>query len=175
MKLVIVALLLLAAPSAFAQSISEKTGLNAMLDKPPTSADVLSGLHQFDLFQQEVADSADKRGDDILRKFARALSDAAEKRGKLLAALNTKNGLEVKFPEEPGATRNNRLGGLEGSVADVYVQGFYKAEVTEHDAAISLLKRYLEKPDNDEVRGFAEKQLPILQSGLRQAQQAAPK
>jgi putative membrane protein len=173
MKQILVALLLMIAPSAFAQSVGEKTGVNEMLDKPPTGSDVLLGIHQFDLFQQEVADSADKRGDTAIRKFTQAQSDAAETRGHTLDALKKKTGLDVKFPEDPDAMRSNRLGGLDGSVAEGYVRGFYKAETAEHESAISLLKRYLAKPDNDDVRAFAKKQLPVLESGLGQVQSAS--
>ena len=172
MKPIIVALLLVSTP-ALAQSIGEKTGVNAMLDKPPTASDVLLGLHQFDLFQQQVAETADNRGDDALRKFSKTLSDAAGKRDDALAELNKKTKLGAKFPDDPNAMKSNRLAGLDGSVADVFVRGFYKAEVKEHESAISLLKRYLTKPDNDQVRTFAQKQLPVLETGLKQAEAAA--
>ncbi len=175
MKPIVLALLLLSGAPALAQSIGEKTGVNEMLDKPPTAADVLLGLHQFNLFQQEVAGTADNRGDEALKKFSSTLSDAAGKRDDALAALNKKTKLEVKFPEDPNALKSNRLAGLEGSVAEIFVRGFYSAEVKEHETAISLLKRYLSKPDNDDVLTFVQKQLPVLEAGLKQAQAAAQK
>jgi hypothetical protein len=95
-------LLLLASP-AFAQSVVETTGINQMLDRAPTSTDVLLELHQFDLFQQNTTDSADKRGDAAVKKFALAESAAAETRDQLLTSLAKKAALKITFPEEPSA------------------------------------------------------------------------
>jgi hypothetical protein len=43
------------------------TGLNTMLGRPPTGADLLAGIHQFDLFEQELPNTAGMRGNDAAR------------------------------------------------------------------------------------------------------------
>ena len=170
----IIAILLATSP-ACAQSVSEKTGINQMLDRAPTGSDVLLELHQFDLFQQATTDSSDKRGDDAVKKFAVSQSDAAEKRDKQLAVLQKKTRLDITFPDEPNADRSNRLAGIDGAVGEKYLANFYAAESTEFEAAISLLTRYSTKPDNDDIRQLAEKQLPVLRDGLKQLRLSAPK
>ena len=170
----IIAIFLATSP-ACAQSVSEKTGINQMLDRAPTGSDVLLELHQFDLFQQATTDSSDKRGDDAVKKFAVSQSDAAEKRDKQLAVLQKKTRLDIAFPDEPNADRSNRLAGLDGAVSEKYLANFYAAESTEFEAAISLLTRYSTKPDNDDIRQLAEKQLPVLRDGLKQLRLSAPK
>jgi putative membrane protein len=170
----IIAFLLTASP-VYAQSVGEKTGINQMLDRAPTGSDVLLELHQFDLFQQATTDSSDKRGDDAVKKFAVAQSDAAEKRDKQLAALQKKTHLDITFPDESNVDRSNRLAGLDGAVGEKYLANFYAAQTTEYEAAISLLTRYRERPDNDDIQQFAEKQLSVLQDGLKKLQLAAPK
>ena len=132
-------------------------------------------LHQFDLFQQATTDSSDKRGDEAVKKFAVSQSDAAEKRDKQLAVLQKKTRLDITFPDEPNADRSNRLAGLDGAVGEKYRANFYSAESTEFEAAISLLTRYSTKPDNDDIRQLAEKQLPVLRDGLKQLRLSAPK
>ena len=170
----IFAILLVVSP-VDAQSVAEKTGVNQMLDRAPTGSDVLLELHQFDLFQQGTTDSADKRGDDAVKKLAVAQSDAAEQRDKQLAVLQKKTRLEITFPDEPNVDRSNRLAGLDGAVGENYRANFYSAESTEFEAAISLLTRYSTKPDNDDIRQLAEKQLPVLQDGLKRLQLSALK
>lgn len=169
MKVFLVLCLLSVSP-VVAQTISERSGLNTMLDRPPTATDVLLELHQFDLFEQNVTDSADKRGDDALRKYAVAKSDAANKRDDQLNALQKNAGLTVDFPNEPSATRSNRLGGLDGSVGPGYANKFYEAQVAENQIIMSVLTRYLAKPDNDAVKNFANQQLPVFEKELVSAQ-----
>jgi predicted outer membrane protein len=130
-------------------------------------------VHQFDLFQQSITDSSDKRGDDAVRKSASAQSEAAEKRDKQLTSLARKTALNVEFPDEPSATRNNRLSGLDGLVGEAYVRGFYAAEISEHQTMISLFKRYSVAPDNNDILAFAQSQLPVLEAELAKAQQAS--
>ena len=93
----IIAILLATSP-ACAQSVSEKTGINQMLDRAPTGSDVLLELHQFDLFQQATTDSSDKRGDDAIKKLAVSQSDAAEKRDKQLASFKRRRVSTYLFP-----------------------------------------------------------------------------
>ena len=166
------AALLLAAASLHAQTIGEKSGINAMLDRAPVAADVLLELHQFDLFEQGVTDSAGSRGDDAIRKYATTRSDDADKRDKQLSALQKKSGVKAEFPDQPDASRSNRLAGLSGSVGPAYVKGFYQAQVAEQDSIVSLLTRYLAKPDNDTVQKYAAEQMPVFTKGLQTARQA---
>ena len=166
MKFIIIAVLLAASPVS-AQSLGEKTGVNELLDKPPTATDVLLEIHQFDLFQQQVSDSADKRGDDGVKAVSKAASAAAGKRGNELLAVQKKAELKFAFPEDVSQARDNRLGGLSGSVAEVYIKNFYKAQHDEYESVLSTSKRYLAKPDNDVVRAFVEKQVPVLEADLK--------
>jgi hypothetical protein len=47
-----------------------------------------------------------------------------------------------------------------------FVRAYHEAQVSELESAIALLKRYLEKPDNDSVREYATAQLPSLKRSL---------
>lgn len=157
------------AESLHAQSLGETTGLNAMLGRPPTGADVLLGIHQFDLFEQGLPNTAGMRGNDAARDLADALFSAAEKRDDDLSMLNKSSGLNVNFPDQADLGVTNRLAGLQGAVGQTYLSDFYEDVAAEHETAISLLKRYLEKPDNEQIKSFSQNLLPVLQAGLKQA------
>ena len=128
---------------------------------------MLLELHQFNLFQQQVLDTADKRGDDGVKTIATAEANAAETRGDALIDVQKKAGLKFDFPEASSQTRDNRLGGLSGSVAEVYVREFYDAQRAQYASVLSTLTRYVAKPDNDVVKAFAEKQKLIFEAGLK--------
>lgn len=172
LTLVLAGLMPWGAAPALCQSLGERTGIDAMLDRPPTASDVLLELHQFDLFQDGVTDSTDKRGDAGVKKFADTQSDAADTRDKALAALGKKAGLAISFPDQPSVSRSDRLAGLDGSVGQAYVRAFYDAEAAELTSTLSLIARYLAKPDNPDVAAFVAKMRPALQRELTQVKTA---
>ncbi len=167
----LIALLLSTSPVS-AQSLGEKTGVNELMDKPPTATDLLLEMHQFNLFQSQVADSADKRGDDGIKKLAKDEAASAEKRDDALLEIQEKAGLKFAFPEDVSKARDNRLGGLGGSVAEVFVREYYDAQRAEYESVMSALKRYVAKPDNEVVKAFADKQIPLLEAGLKKVEAA---
>jgi putative membrane protein len=140
--------------------------LDRLLGRPPTGADVLLEFHQFDLFEQISAGTADQRGDAALRKLSESESDAAENRDALLMKLSNEADLNVKFTEEPSLIESDRLAGLQGSVGEAFVRKYYQDQVAEHESTISLLQRYIAKPDNEDVKTFAMKLIPALRTGL---------
>ena len=142
----------------------EKTGIDNMLGLAPTGADVLTEIHQFDLFEQGADETAQQRGDAALKRFSSDHAGAAEKQDKQLEALKKKAGLSVAFPEDPSVTRSNRLAGLQGSVGPSYVRKYYEAQAAEYDSALGVLRRYLEKPDSEAIKSFVEKQIPAFEA-----------
>ena len=156
-------------PGAASQSLAEKTGVNAVLNRQPSAADVLVEIHQFDLFQQSADESAQQRGDNGLREFSASHSSAAEKQDKELLAISRKVGLKIEFSDKPDSGASGRLASLAGSVGPDFVRGYYGAQVSEYDGVISSLKRYLEKPDNEELKAYAAKQLPLFTAGQKSA------
>jgi len=167
---IVLALLPFASP-ALAESVMEKTGIGSALGLAPTGADVLTEIHQFDLFERQADDTAQMRGDDGLKQFSIERAGEAKKQDQSLAALKDKAGVKVTFSEEPSVTRSNRLAGLQGSVGPDYVWKYYEAQVAEHDSALSVLRRYLKKPDNDQIKSYAAKQIPALEASQQIAKE----
>ena len=161
-----VVVFLLSLTAADAQTFGEWSGFNRLLGRPPTGADVLLEIHKFDLFEQLSAGTADQRGNAALRQFSKSESDAAKNRGELLMQLSEEANLNVKFSEEPSLIESDRLAGLQGSVGTTFVRKYYQDQVAEHESAISLLQRYIAKPDNEDVGTFAMKLIPVLKTGL---------
>jgi len=168
MKLIAIAAILFSTP-VLAQTLGEETGMNGMLDRPPTGTDLLIDIHMFDLFEQGADEIAQQRGDDGLREFSSSHAEAAARQDKQLAALGDKAGLAVKFSEDPDITASGRLSGLQGAVGAAFVRQYYEAQASEYDAAVSALRRYLQNPDQDDIKAFAAKQLPSFEAGQTSA------
>jgi Domain of unknown function (DUF4142) len=159
------------ANAANAESVMEKTGVDSMLGIVPTGADVLSEIHQFDLFEQGADETAQQRGDEGLKQFSTDHAGAAEKQDKQLAGLAKK--ASVEFPEEPSAGRSNRLAGLQGSVGPAFIRNYYGAQVAEYASVLSVLRRYLEKADNEQIKTFASKQIPAFEASQKAVSETA--
>ena len=159
MRLLVVVLLF--SMSVGTESFGEWSGLNRLLGRPPTGIDVLLQIHQYDLFEQAAAETAGQRGDAALRKLSMSESDAAQTRDDRLAELSERADLNVKLSEEPGLFVSDRLAGLQGSVGASFVHMYYQDQLAEHQSAISLLQRYIAKPDNADVKKFAVKLVPM--------------
>jgi predicted outer membrane protein len=156
-----------------AESFGEWSGLNRLLGRPPTGIDVLLQIHQYDLFEQAAAETAGQRGDAALRKLSMSESDVAQTRDDRLAELSQRPNLNVKLSEEPSYCVSGRLAGLQGSVGASYVHMYYDDQLAEQQSAISLLQRYIAKPDNADVKKFAVELMPALQAELNAVKTAS--
>jgi predicted outer membrane protein len=167
MKAAAVLLFVLLTVPASAETALEKAGVNGMLGLAPTGADVLTEVHQFDLFEQNADETAQQRGDEGLRQFSSDHASAAQKQDKQLQALKKKAGLTVVFSEEPSVTTSGRLASLEGSVGAAFVQRYYEAQAAEYTSVLSALRRYLDNPDNNDIKSFAAKRVPLFEAAQK--------
>jgi hypothetical protein len=159
----LIGLLLLACTVARAETAIDHA------DPPPapTSAEVISQLYQFDLFQQSAVDGAEFRATQDILNVAAARADAAVKRDKVLSELQRATGsVEVTSHGKAAAMRAHGLAGSDSSDGPDYVREFYAAQLSEYETTVALLERYLQAPDNEDVRSFATAQLPMLRSEL---------
>jgi len=140
--------------------------------RAPAGPDVIAGLYQFDLFQQNAIEEADRSGSEELRISAVSKADAATQRDKALIELQRKTGTEVQPAGKSAARSADRLAGLDSATEPGSAREFYEAQVAAHQSAVQLLQRYLSAPDNETIKAFAADQLQALQSGLKDARAA---
>lgn len=151
---------------------AEPVSPSADSERRPTGADVIAQLYQFDLFQQSALDSADTQAPEVIVNMAALRSDAAAKRDKELSDLQQRIGITVAAPHKSGAMRAHALLGADNVDAAAYVRQFHEAQLSEYEIIVALLARYLEHPDNDEVRVYVEKELPVLRNQLTESRGA---
>src|SRR5215470_5073210 len=166
MRVLLAIVLLLAGGAAFADDANDASA------RAPAGTDVIAGLYQFDLFQQNAIEAADRSGSEELRISAVSKADAATQRDKALIELQQKTGSEVQPIGKAAARSADRLAGLDSATEPGSTREFFAAQVAAHQSAVQLLERYLNAPDNETIKEFAASQLPALQSGLKNAQAA---
>jgi Domain of unknown function (DUF4142) len=169
-RLGLIALVLLASSLARAETAADDSDPSSAA--VPTSADVISQLFQFDLFQQNAIDSAEHRATQDIANTAAVRADAAIKRDKGLAELQRKTGAVLTSRKTTAAMRAHALSGVDSSDGADYVREFYAAQLAEYESTVSLLERYLQSPDNEDVRDFATAQLTTLRSELADTRSA---
>jgi putative membrane protein len=166
MRALVATLLLLLGQAALADDASDAS------TRAPAGPEVIAGLYRFDLFQQSAIEAADRSGSEELTLAAVGKADAATQRDKALIALQRQTGSEVQPAGKSAARSADRLAGVDSATEPGSARKFYEAEVAAHQSAVWLLERYLSAPDNEAIKEFAADQLPILQSGLKDAQAA---
>jgi predicted outer membrane protein len=169
-RLIAIILMLIAAPVA-ATSFGEDVGTSRR-DAAPAASEVIAELYEFDRFQQDALESADLHGSDGIRNLAITHADAARKRDAALTRIRKQANAALRFDCEARPRRADLLTALDASDGPDFVRVFYQMEVVEHSSAIDLLQRYLASPDNDAMREFASRELPILVSALEDAKAA---
>ncbi|WP_407153895.1 DUF4142 domain-containing protein [Bradyrhizobium sp. STM 3557] len=138
----------------------------------PTAADVISQLYQFDLFQQNAVERTDGAPSSDVLMTAAARADAAAKRDKILAELQRQTGTEIPAQHKAAAMRAHSIDAVDSTEGPAYVRQFYAAQLAEYELAVALIERYLQSPDNEDVRSFAAAQLPALLTELADTRNA---
>ncbi|MGP9810925.1 DUF4142 domain-containing protein [Rhodopseudomonas sp. NSM] len=152
------------------RSLIEDLGIKRMFGWPPNGHDVLRLMHEFDLVQIRAAGIAATRGNDAVHRFALEQAERAQQREAAIVRLNMFALLNIDFAADPSLLRRNELAGLQGEVGQAFIRDYTVKQKADIADTIGMLQRYLLNPDNDDVRRFAEAQLPSLKQALRSLQ-----
>jgi len=152
------------------RSLIEEVGIKRLFGWPPNGHDVLRLMHEFDLVQLRAAGIAATRGTDALQRFALAQAEHARQREAAIVRLNMFALLNIDFAADPSLVRRNELAGLQGAVGQAFMRDYIAKQRDDIVDTIAMLKRYLLNPDNDDIRRFAQQQLPLLQQAREELQ-----
>src|SRR5689334_23415683 len=139
---VLVAIILMLVSSA---ALADSTGERRPDGRAPTATDVITGLYAFSRFQQGLLESTDLRGNAEVKNLAAVRAEEAAKRDRTLKEI------QAAIGAEPHVGKTAASAGLtepDSSEGPAYIRTFYAAQIPEYEAAITLLERYLEGPDN---------------------------
>src|SRR5208283_2194282 len=141
--------LVFALPAYAATSTMESSGINSALNLSPSSQDFVNEAASADRFEIESAHLAQSKGDASDKTFAQHIINDHQK------SYSELKNIDSNAPDT-----------LSGSD---FSKQFRRDQINAHKEAISLFRRYAEKGDNDQLKGFAAKTLPDLERHLQMA------
>jgi hypothetical protein len=129
-------------------------------------------LNEFNTFQKNAYDRTASLDRSDLTSAASVRAEAAARRARALAALETSTGVNAEPASRPSLGRENMLADVSPTDGADFVRKFYAAEVAEYDTTIAVLESYLAAPDNEQVKRFVTEELTSLRGELNDIKSA---
>ncbi|WP_395664955.1 DUF4142 domain-containing protein [Methylocella sp.] len=153
-----------------AESITEKTGVNAMLGVSPSTPDFVREAAVSDMFEIESGALAKEKGNAATKAFAEKLvSDHGAAAGSLRAVM-AEHSIRVDLPHALNGSAQSRMNALKALTGEKFDQRFRDDQIEAHKEAIDLFERYARGGDNEALKHWAENLLPGLRAHLAMAE-----
>src|ERR1700761_5129741 len=165
----IFALAALTAP-AFAQSVSEQTGVNSALGIAPKTGDFIKEAATSDMLEIDAAKIARQKGDADEKKFAEQMITDHTKTSNELKGLVPAD-LKSAVPTALDDSSQKKLDKLRDTKPEDFPGHYDPMQVSAHKDAVSLFERYAKGGEDAKLKDWAGKTLPALQHHLQMAQQ----
>jgi putative membrane protein len=167
--LTIAAAALLISTSAFAQSVGEKTGVNATLGISPTTADFVKEAAMSDMTEIAASKLGQERGNAQEKTFASQMITDHTKTSEELKSMAPAN-VKAAIPTALDSSSQSKIDKLRDAKPDNFSSDFDSMQVSAHKDAVSLFERYAKGGEDPKLKDWAGKTLPALQHHLEMAQ-----
>ena len=158
--------LLLATP-LMAQSVGEKTGVNAVVGITPTTQDFVTEAAQSDMFEIQSSKIASAKLSGPEKEFADHMVADHSKTTKELSGQAKADNISV--PSAMDSAHQKMLDKLNSLNGDDFRKQYFSDQVSAHKDAVSLFERYGKGGDNAKLKDWASTTLPALQHHLDMA------
>ena len=163
--------LLISSSSAFAQSVGEKTGVNAMLGTAPSTQDFVTRAAVSDMFEIESSKLAQANAaNEKTKAFAAKMVKDHTTTSTELKALLSGGKVKADLPAAMDASHKSKIEKLQGLKSKDFDKQYNSEQETAHKNAVALFERYAKGGDNGDLKAFAAKHLPHLQEHLKMAE-----
>ncbi len=164
------ALLLLLAAPALAQSIGEKTGVNAAVGISPSTEDFVKQVAISDMFEIESSKLAAQKGDAATKTFAKQMVTDHTKTSTELKGLVSSGKVKAEIPTALDKTHTGKLENLQSLNGSDFNNQYHDDQLAAHKDAVSLFERYSKSGENPDLKSWASTTLPALQQHLKMAE-----
>jgi putative membrane protein len=165
------ALCLALAGPAYAQSLGEKTGVNAMLGVTPKTEDFVKEAASSDMFEMQSSQLAVQRATDQKTKtFAQQMISDHTKTSTEMKGLVQAGTVKAEIPTAMLPAHQKMLDKLSGLNGADFTKQYLDDQVTAHKDAVSLFQRYGKGGDNEKLKAWATTTLPALEHHHQMAQ-----
>ncbi|KAB1075502.1 DUF4142 domain-containing protein [Methylobacterium planeticum] len=157
--------------SALAQSLGEKSGLNALVGTSPSTPDFVKEAAISDLFEIQSSRLAAERSDDATKTFAKQMIADHEKTSSAMKAMVQGGKVQATLPTALDSTHQSKLDTLKGLQGKDFTKQYHDDQVKAHKDAVDLFGRYARGGDNPDLKAWAAKTQPALDHHLKLAQE----
>ena len=169
-RLVVCAFSLLFATSAMAQSVGEKTGINAAAGITPTTQDFVTEAAQSDMFEIQSSKMTLNSADAPTKAFAQKMIDDHTKTTNELKGAVDKGGAHVTLPTDMSSSQQSMIAKLNDLRGPDFDKQYHSDQVSAHKDAVSLFQRYGKGGDDPGLKSWAANTAPALEQHLEMAQ-----
>ena len=163
------AALFLAIP-AQAQSVPEKSGLNATIGVSPSTQDFVTEAANSDMLEIASSKLALSKGDTKIKTFANKMIEDHTQTSSEVKSLVSSGKVKVELPMAMDKSHQSKLEKLSALTGADFTKEYESMQVSAHKDAVSLFERYSKGGDNADLKAFAAKYLPHLQEHLKMAE-----
>jgi putative membrane protein len=160
--------LIVAAP-AFAQSASEKLGINSALGISPSTQDFANEVAMNEMLEIELSKLAEERGNAKTKEFAAKILKDHREASAHLKGLVQSGSVKVSIPTVLDNIRLEKLDKIKKLNGADFDKAFEDIQASIHNDAVSIFERYGAGGDHPDLKVFAFKHLPDLREHWRLA------
>jgi len=154
-----------------AQSVGEKTGVNALVGVSPSAQDFIKEAAVSDMFEVQSSELAmQKSSDTPTKNFAKKMIQDHTKTTSDLKSLVSGGKVPGDIPTAMDNSHQSKLDKLKALSGTDFNQQYHKDQEIGHKDAVSLFDRYSKGGDNAALKEWATATLPHLQDHLKQAE-----
>jgi putative membrane protein len=168
-KIVLIAFGLLTSACAYAQSLSEKTGINSAMGIAPTTADFVKEAAISDMFEIDTSQLASQGGEAKSKAFATQMIEDHQKTSSQLKSMVQSGSAQAKIPTALDGAHKEMLEKLRTLHGHAFVTEYRRDQISGHEDAVALFRRYAQNGDNAQLKNWAGQTLPTLEHHLELA------
>ena len=154
---------------AFAQSVSEQTGVNSALGIAPKTEDFIKEAATSDTLEIEAAKVAQQKGNADEKQFAQQMITDHTKTSSELKGMVPAD-MKSAMPTALDDSSQKKLDKLRDTTPEDFAAQYDPMQVSAHKDAVSLFERYAKGGEDPKLKDWAGKTLPALQHHLEIAQ-----
>ena len=169
-RLVAYAISVLMAAPVMAQSVGEKTGVNAVVGITPTTKDFVTEAAQSDMFEIQSSKMALTSADAPTKDFAQKMIDDHTKTTSELKATIGRGEAQTTLPTAMSSSQQSMIAKLHDLHGADFDKQYHSDQVSAHKDAVSLFQRYANGGTDASLKGWAATTEPALEHHLQMAQ-----
>jgi putative membrane protein len=123
-----------------------------------------------DMYEVEAGKIAAEKGkSDAVKQFGQRMVEAHWQTTEELKGIVQQASIKVDLPEQLDAKHQLMIEDLVAAHPEDFDKTYAKQQVSAHERAENLFSKYAEKGDNEVVKAFAAKVLPVIKQHLEEA------